>query len=161
MSKATDKSASSIAELEKHADAIRKELRVPKQSDVFRYAVEAGYLAALADGDVDATEHATIVRAVELLSVGAVIEWEAEALLAACEASAKKDGAAKRAEAVGHELKALGQAEAGLFLAAVVARATKGVDKKEAEMLKLTGAAAGLSTDQVRDIVKRASSLGG
>jgi tellurite resistance protein len=150
---------SSIADLEKHADEIRAALKVPKQNDVFRAAVEAAYLAALADGDVDDEERATIVKAVELLSVGAVIQWEAETLLDECEARATKDGAEKRAEAVGADLKSLGHAEAGLLMAAVVARATKGVDKKEAEVLKSVGSAAGLTSDQVRDIVKKAGTL--
>jgi tellurite resistance protein len=158
MAKAQPKTA--IADLEKHAGEIRKDLQVPKQSDVFRCAVEAGYLAAAADGEVDATERETIVKAIEILSVGAVIEWETEALLDECEARAKKDGAEKRAKAIGADLKALGQAEAGLLFAALVARATQGIDKREAEVLKQVGTAAGVSADALRAIVKRATSLG-
>jgi tellurite resistance protein len=149
-----------IAELEKHADSIRAELKVPKQSDLFRAAVEAGYLAALADGNVDDEEQHAIVKTVEILSVGAVLEWETETLLAECAERAKKDGASKRAAAVGAELKQLGHAEAGLLVAAIVARTTKGVDKKEAEVLKQVGAAAGLTNDAVKNIVKRATALG-
>jgi len=96
-----DRTEAAVAALEAHADEIRQALKVPRQSDVFRSALEAGYLAALADGEVDATERATILRAVELLSVGAVIEWEAEALLEQCVARAKSEGSAKRAAAVG------------------------------------------------------------
>jgi tellurite resistance protein len=158
MAKAQPKSA--VADLEKHAEEIRKDLKVPRQSDVFRTAVEGGYLAALADGDVDATERATIAKAVEILSVGAVIEWETEALLDECAARAKKDGAEARAKAVGAELKTLGQAEAGLLFAALVARATQGIDKREAEVLKQIGTAAGVGADALRAIVKRATSLG-
>jgi len=146
-----------LADLEKHAEEIRKDLKVPKQNEVFRAAVEAGYLAALADGTVDKTELATIAKAVEILSVGAVIEWETDSLLEECAARAKSDGAAKRAEAVGKELADLGQAEAGVLFAAMVARATKGIDKKEADVLKAVGNAAGLTTDKVRAIVKRAT----
>jgi tellurite resistance protein len=151
--------ASSLPDLEKHADEIRAALKVPKQNEVFRAAVEAGFLAALADGDVDAEERATILKAVEIISVGAVIEWEAETLLEQCAERMAMEGPAGRAEAVGKELKSLGQASAGLLMAAIVARATKGVDKKEAEVLKNVGSAAGLSTDEVRDIVKKAGSL--
>lgn len=146
--------------LETHAAEIRKDLAVPRQSDVFRCAVEAGFLAANADGEFDATERATIVRAVEILSVGAVIEWETEALLDECEARAKADGADKRSKAVGEELKKLGQAEAGLLFAALVARATKGIDKREADVLKAVGTAAGVNADGMKAIVKRATSLG-
>jgi tellurite resistance protein len=150
----------SLTELEKHAEEIRKELQVPKQSEVFRAAVEAGYLAALADGEVDAAELTAIAEAARVLSVGAVIEWEVETLLEECVARAKADGAGKRAEAVGVELKALGAAEAGLLFAAVVARTSKGIDKKEADVLKAVGTAAGVPTDKVRAIVKRATAAG-
>jgi len=157
MAKAQPKSP--IADLEAHADEIRRDLKVPRQSDVFRCAVEAGYLAAQADGEVDATERATIAKAVEILSVGAVIEWETEALLDACEQRSKAEGADKRAKALGAELKTLGQADAGLLLAALVARATQGIDKREAEILKVVATAAGVSADALRGIVKRATSL--
>jgi tellurite resistance protein len=159
MAKAQPKPAT--GDLEKHAEEIRGDLKVPRQSEVFRCAVEAGYLAARADGEFDDTERATIVRAVEILSVGAVIEWETEALLDECIARAKKDGADARAKAVGAELKELGQAEAGLLFAALVARATKGIDKREAEVLKVVATAAGVGAEPLRGIVKRATSLGG
>jgi tellurite resistance protein len=148
--------SSSIADLEQHAERLRSELHVPHQNEVFRAAVEAGYLVATADGTFDDTERETLVKAIEILSVGAVIEWEVDTLLDECEAHSNKDGAAKRAETVGAELKRLGGAEAGLLLAAAVARATKKVDKKEAEVLKAVGAAAGLTGEQVSAIVKRA-----
>jgi tellurite resistance protein len=158
MAKAQPKPAT--ADLEAHADEIRRDLQVPRQSDVFRCAVEAGYLAAQADGEVDPVERATIVKAVEILSVGAVVEWETEALLDACVERGKSDGVEKRAKALGAELKGLGQAEAGLLFAALVARATKGIDKREAEVLRVVATAAGVSADALRAIVKRATSLG-
>jgi tellurite resistance protein len=145
-----------IADLESRAESIRAELRVPKQNEVFRAAVEAGYLAARADGTVDAAETATIVRAVEILSKGAVIEWEADDLVAECARKADAETPGKRATAVGAELAALGQSEAGIYFAALVAHASKGIDKKEADVLKEIGKAAGLTTERVRDIVKKA-----
>lgn len=159
MSNKTSSTNKSIEELEKFAETIRAELRVPRQSDVFRAAVEAGYLTALADGEVDATERETLARAVEILSVGAVLDWEVEALVEQIQARVAADGAQKRAQTVGTQLKELGQAEAGILLAAIVARATKKVDKSEAEVLKTVGKAAGLSNDQVASIVKRSTSL--
>jgi tellurite resistance protein len=150
-------STSSIAELEKHAERLRLELKVPNQNEVFRAAVEAGYLVAIADENFDDAERATLVRAIEILSVGAIIEWEVETLIDECEARAKKEGAASRARAVGVELKRLGSAEAGLLIASAVARATKKVDKAEADVLKTVGAAAGLRGERVLEIVKRAS----
>ena len=150
-------STSSLAELEKHAERLRTELKVPHQNEVFRAAVEAGYLVAAADGNFDETERETLVKAIEILSVGAVIEWEVETLLDECEARSEKEGAGKRAEAVGGELEKLGSAEPGLLLAAAVERATKKIDKKEAETLKALGAAAGLTGEQLSAIVKKAS----
>jgi tellurite resistance protein len=159
MAKKPPEPKSALADLETHAQNIRQELKVPKQNEVFRAAVEVGYLTALADGKVDAAERATMVRAIDLLSEGAVIEWETETLLEECAKHAEKDGVGKRAEAAGAALKALGQAEAGLLFAALVARASRGIDKKEAEVLKVVGSAAGLGTDAVREIVKRAATL--
>ena len=148
-----------IAELETFAEAIRRELEVPRQSDLFRAAVQAGYLTALADGACDDAERATLVKAVEILSVGAVIEWEVESLLEECDETIKSAGALKLADQCGASLKELRQAEAGILLAAAVARATKKIDKKEAEMLKAVGKAAGITGEQVGAIVKRASGI--
>jgi tellurite resistance protein len=147
--------------LEEHAEKIRAELPVHGQADVFKAAVEAGYLTARADGGVDATEREVLVKAVEILSQGLVIEWETEALVDECAKRADADGVDECAEALGKRLKGLGAGEPALFVAALVARATKGVDKSEANLLKAIGKAAGISTDKVRDIVKRATSLTG
>jgi tellurite resistance protein len=149
--------SASLAELEQHAERLRSELKVPNQNEVFRAAVEAGYLVASADGSFDDAERQTLIKAIEVLSVGAVIEWEVETLLEECEKRAEKEGATKRARTVGEELKKLGSAEAGILIAAAVARATKKVDKKEAEILKAVGAGAGIKGEQVLEIVKRAS----
>jgi tellurite resistance protein len=157
MSKSTTAAKGALEELEQQAESIRAELRVPRQSDLFKAAVEAGYLTALADGEVDAAERETIAKTVEVLSKGAVIEWETDALLGECEEHAKKEGIEKRSKAVGAALKALGHAEAGLLIAAVIARVTKGVDKREAEVLKNVGAAAGVGAEQIKAIVKRAT----
>jgi tellurite resistance protein len=145
-----------IADLESRAESLRAELKVPKQNEVFKAAVEVGYLAALADGDVDDEETAAIVRAVEILSAGAVVEWEAEDIVAECARRAEAETPGKRAEAVGAELKALGQGEAGIYFAALVAHASKGIDKQEAEVLKEIGKSAGVSADRIKDIVKKA-----
>lgn len=155
--KKTDAKSAALAEIETHAHGVREKLKVPKQNELFRAAVEAGYLAALADGNVDEAEREILVRAIELLSQGAVVEWETEVELDACAGRAQEAGADARASAVGKTLATLGHADAGLYIAALVARASKGIDKKEAEVLKAVGAAAGLSADGVKDIVKRAS----
>jgi tellurite resistance protein len=151
------KPTSALEQLEQHADDIRKELAVPRQNDVFRAAVEAGYLAAMGDGEMDDSERTTIIRCVELLSQGVVIEWETDHLLDECAERVEREGTDKRAKAVGAALKGLGHAEAGLLFAAVIARVTKGVDKKEAEVLKAVGSAAGIGADKIKAIVKRAS----
>jgi tellurite resistance protein len=148
-----------VNHLEKHAEEIRKELQVSKQNDVFRVAVEAGYLAALADGTVDADERDAIVKAIHTLSVGAVIEWEVEALIDTCAERAGKEGASALAKACGEELKALGQPEAGLLFAAVVAQAAGGIDEQEKRVLEEIADAAGLKKAAVGTILKRAGSI--
>ena len=150
-----------IAELEKHAEEIRKQLHVPKQNELFELAVEAGYLAALADGNVDADERAAIVKAVETLSVGAVIEWETEGLLDSCAAKAAKDGAAARSEACGKALAALGQPDVALFIAAIVAHASDGLDDKEKAALATIGKAAGLDDAAIAKSLERAAAAFG
>ena len=146
-----------ILRLAQHAEEIRKDLQVPNQNEVFRSAVEAGYLAALADGVVDAAERQAISRAAEILSVGAVIEWEAETLVEECAALVEKHGAEARAETVGARLKELGQPEAGLLFASLVAAASGGVVKKEAQVLERIAKAAGVPTAALKAVVKRAA----
>jgi len=139
-------------ELARFAEAVRKELSVPRQSDVFRAAVEAGYLAATTDGTLDDSERKAIVTAVEILSQGHVIEWETETLVDECAAVA--GSADERAKALGARLKELGQPEAGLLFGAYVAQSTAGIDKKEAQVLKTIGKAAGVADKRVREILK-------
>jgi hypothetical protein len=145
--------------LEEHADQIRAQLKVPRQDELFKAAIEAGYLTARADGGVDDAERDVLMKAVELLSQGLVLEWESEALIDTCKKAADEEGIEARAAKVGAKLAELGQVEPGLFIAALVARATKGMDKSEAELLKAIGKSAGIGSDKVRDIVKRATTL--
>ncbi len=150
-----------LAELEKHATEILAELGAADQSRVFALAIEAGVLAAMSDGTMDAEEKATLVRAVELVSKGAVIEWETETLVDECIARAKADGADKRAQAVGEALAELKQAEAAVLIAGVVAAATGGVDKAEAEAIRAVAKAAGVTADKTKAILKRAATFAG
>jgi tellurite resistance protein len=146
----------SIAELEKHADEIRKDLNVPKQTEVFQVATEAGYLAAIAgDGALDAEERSALVKAIEVLSKGVVIEWEVESLLDECEQRTKTEGADKRATAIGQKLKELDQGESGLLFASFVAQASGGIDKKESAVLHAIGKGAGVAKNKVSAILKR------
>jgi tellurite resistance protein len=144
-----------LADIQKHADAIKQDLAVPKQNEVFEAAAEAGYLAASADGHVDEEEHEMLVQAIAVLSTGAVIEWEVESLLESCATRAKADGEAKRADAVGAKLKTLGQPEAGLLFAAFVAQASGGIDKQESAVLHAIGKAAGIAKNKVTALLKR------
>lgn len=139
-------------ELARFAEAVRKELNVARQSDVFRAAVEAGYLAATTDSKLDDSERKAIATAVEILSQGHVIEWEADSLVDECaQASGSPD---ERAKALGAKLKELGQPEAGLLFGAYVAQATAGIDKKEEKVLKTIGKAAGIADKRVRELLK-------
>jgi tellurite resistance protein len=156
MSKAANKLS-----IEDHAEKIREQLKVPRQDEVFKAAVEAGYLTALADGGMDDAERDILVKAVEMLSRGLVIEWETQSLIDDLQKLVESEGLEARAAKVGEKLKELNQVEAGLFVAAIVARATKGVEKSEAELLKQIGKAAGVGMDVVKDVVKRSTSLTG
>ena len=153
--------AASKLSIEDHAEKIREQLKVPRQDEVFKAAVEAGYLTALADGGMDDAERDILVKAVEMLSRGLVIEWETQSLIDDLQKLVESEGLEARAAKVGEKLKELNQVEAGLFVAAIVARTTKGVEKSEAELLKQIGKAAGVGMDVVKDVVKRSTSLTG
>lgn len=153
--------AASKLSIEDHAEKIREQLKVPRQDEVFKAAVEAGYLTALADGGMDDAEREILVKAVEMLSRGLVLEWETEGLIEEIQKLVDTEGLEGRAAKVGEKLKELNSVEAGLFVAAIVARTTKGVEKSEAELLKQIGKAAGVGMDVVKDIVKRSTTLTG
>lgn len=148
-----------LATLHRHAEALRSELEPSERRDALVVAVEAGYLAGAADGEVDAVERATIAQAVELLSGGEIIEWELESLLDACVQRSIAEGAAVRASSVGAALALLGQPELGLFFAALVAYATGGIDADERRVLESIAVAAGVSADGLGAIVDRVTSL--
>jgi tellurite resistance protein len=142
--------------VQKIARAIRSQLPSDAQDKLFRMAVEAGYLAALADGHADPGEMAALVHAIEELSDGVVVGWEVEVLIEECNECIGMEGHQQRAQVVGNELKEIGLSEAGLLIAAYVAFATGGLDEKEVTMLRTLGEAAGLDSDALKPIVKRA-----
>jgi len=144
------------ADLKKIAADMRKVMTGPTLNQVYRLAMEAGYLCALADGEADDGEKAAIVKAVHDLSSGLVVEWEVDALIDQCNEAIGNEGFDARCSAVGAGLKELGQAEAGLLLGAYAALATGGLDKKEAGMLEKIGSAAGITKNQVANLVKQA-----
>jgi tellurite resistance protein len=145
--------------IDKYAAPLRAGLASLQQEKLFRAAVEAGYLTALADNRQTPEERASLVRSLSAISTGAVIEWEVDALLEEVAALVGDAGAEARAAAVGAALKELDQVEAGLSVAALVALASRGLDKKEAAVLERIGAAAGLSKQDVAGIVKKARGL--
>lgn len=134
------------------AGDVRKELEFRGQDAVYGVAVEIGYLSASADGEMDDSERAAIIDAVDILSQGVVIELEVDAIIEA--ADANEDDADTRAEALGARLKELGQAEAGLLFGAFVAQASSGIDKDERKVLRTVGRAAGISDRKIRSILK-------
>lgn len=145
------------AYLEQQADTVRASLGgATKSEELFRLAAEAGYLTALADGAEDAAEREALVEALETLSKGIVIEWETEGFLGEAWARISAETVDGRCTAVGQRLKELGNAEAGLLIGAIVAYASNGIDKSEAQVLEKIGAAAGLARPQVAAIVKKA-----
>jgi tellurite resistance protein len=150
------KTKRSKADIEAIAKQMQAALSVPKQNDVFRYAVEAGYLCALADGNADEAEKATLVAAMHQLSSGLVIEWEVDAMIDECNEHIGMEGRDARCQVVGEKLAELGQAQTGLLLGALVALTTTGLDKSEAEMLEKIGKAAGIAKKDIGALVKQA-----
>ena len=143
-------------QLEEQARLVREALPPQRQSIVFKLATEAGYLTGLADGAEDMAERAALVRAIEGLSQGVVLEWEVDQLLSEAAAALAKEGAEARAKSIGKQLKELDAADAGIFIAAIVAHATAGIDKSEASILEKIGTAAGLAKPQIAALVKKA-----
>lgn len=138
------------------ANAIEQALPIYDREKLFQAVVEAGYLVALADTEADAEERKVIEESIFALSKELVIDWEVEGLIhRACE-QIGAEGHVARAKVLGERFKALGQAGAGLYVASLVALATHGIDKREVDMLRRIGAAAGLDDAAVASIVKRA-----
>jgi tellurite resistance protein len=136
-----------------YAAEVRKELKEFRQQDeVFRLAVEIGFLAAGADGSMDSGERQAIIDAVDILSQGVVIELEVDTLIK--EASKRGGKTLESAEAIGARLKELGQAEAGLLFGAFVAQASSGIDRSERKVLRAVGRAAGIADRRIRAILK-------
>jgi tellurite resistance protein len=142
--------------LVRHAEALRKKLPPAEQGELFRVAVEVGCLAAFGDLEVDPAEREAIVRAVGLLSVGNVDEWEADALVDECAKRIATDGIEARVEAVGAALKRLGEPEGALSLAVLVADASSGVDHLERGILDAIAEAAGVEPSALDRIVAAA-----
>ncbi|MFO0565363.1 MAG: hypothetical protein U0263_06860 [Polyangiaceae bacterium] len=143
-------------DLKKIAAEMRKAMTGPALNQVYRYAMEAGYLCALADGEADDDEKKAIVEALHDLSSGLVVEWEVDAMMDECNEAIGSEGHAGRCDSVGKKLKELGHAETGLLIGAYTALATAGLDKKEAGMLEKIGSAAGIPKTQVTNLVKQA-----
>ena len=97
--------------LEQQAENVRQSLVGSHKDEVFKLAIEAGYLTALADGTEDANEREALVNAIGLLSHGLVIEWEIEGFLGEAYARIQAEGADARAASVGARLKELDGAE--------------------------------------------------
>jgi tellurite resistance protein len=143
--------------LRPHAETFRRELNPSERRAVLELAVEAGYLAGAADGEVDAAERAAIARAVETLFDGDIDAWDVESLLDACWRRLLEAGAGERARAVGEALGARGEAEAGLLFAALVASASGGVGPEERHALEAIATAAGVAPTALAAVVARAT----
>ena len=81
--------------LQGFAEDIKKQIKVARQDEVFRAAVAAAHVASHADGAIDDAERKAIVEALELLSGGAVVEWEVDLMLEAAGAAKGADAKAK------------------------------------------------------------------
>jgi tellurite resistance protein len=134
------------------AEEVRKELEFRGQDEVYGVAVEIGYLAAHADGEMDDSERKAIIDAVDILSKGMVIELEVDSIIET--ADGKEGSLEDQAKDLGARLKDLGQADPGLLFGAFVAQASSGIDKSERKVLRTVGRAAGISDSKIRRILK-------
>jgi len=141
-----------------YAEEVRGKLDLREQDKVFAAAIELGYLAARADGNVDDDERKALVEAVEKLSKGMVIELEVEAIIESVDAAEGSDD--DKAKAVGKRLKELDAAHPALLIGAFVAVATSGVDKAERDVLKKAGRAAGLKVAVIDEALKTVGAAG-
>lgn len=139
--------------LQAMAQAVRDELEEFRdQDEVYKLAVETGYLAAKADGTVDDDEKKRIVEAVDILSQGVVIELEVDSIIGEVDSSG--EGIEERAVSVGKRLEKLNQGDAGLLFGAFVAQASHGIDEDERKILRQVGKAAGIKARRIRAILK-------
>ena len=144
-----------LAALTQHAEALGKRLAAAEQNELLAAAVEAGCLAAFGDLEVDEGERRAILSAAEVLSSGAVVEWEADSLVDDCVKRIAKEGIEARVTAVAKTLKRLGQPEAGLLFAVFVAQASEGIDHLEHGVLEAVAEEAGLSAGALAGIIGR------
>src|SRR6266496_3228799 len=77
------KKSFNVSYVEQQAQTVREQLSGNRQSALFEAAIEAGFLTALANGREDEAEREALIKAVEILSAGLVIEWEVEPLVEA------------------------------------------------------------------------------
>jgi len=150
------KKSFNVSYVAQQAEAVRKNLSGKDQNALFEAAVEAGYLTALANGREDEGERQALVKAIDLLSAGVVLEWEVEPLVEAIAKRLEAEGSDARCSALGKRIKDLGQVEPALLIGAIVAHATAGIDKQEASVLEKIGTAAGLARPEIAAIVKKA-----
>jgi tellurite resistance protein len=122
--------------------------RVPEGGDpslLFNAVIEAGYLVAAADGTVDSAELATLKRAVLALTGDEMQAEELDTLVEDLVDLRKTQGELSRCKAVGELLAAHRAGDEGLYLAAAIAYASNGLDRKELAVLERIAQAAGIS----------------
>ncbi len=144
--------AMSLHTVLEHLAPLARSLRKGRVADggdpalLFNAVVEAGYLVAAADGTVDATELATLKRAILVLAGDELATDELDALVDDLIDLRKSEGEVSRCRAVGELLAAHKSADDGLYLAAAIAYASNGLDRSELGVLERIATAAGVST---------------
>lgn len=133
---------------------------------LFNAIVEAGYLVAAADGQVDDTELATLKNAVQIISDGDISADEIDTLVEDLIDLRRSEGETARCKAVGQSLADSKAAEEGLYLAAAIAYVSAGLDERELAVMEHIASAARLSTaslaaiaTSVRDEIGRRSTV--
>jgi tellurite resistance protein len=131
---------------------------------LFNAIVEAGYLVAAADGDVDDRELDTLKSAVATLTEGEMPQSDIETLLEDFIDLRKSEGEESRCKAVGAILREANCSEEGVYLAAAIAYVSAGLSETELAVMEKIARAAHVSGAQlaviatsVRDEIARRS----
>ncbi len=133
-----------FADIEKHAEGIKKDLAVPKQNEVFKAAAEAGYLVLCAGRNCRRRRARDARSRSKILSAGAVIEWEVEDLLESAE-KMRRPMAKRNARDAVARIERARTTRSWCFVCGVRRAPSGGIDKKELAILHAIGKAAGVA----------------
>lgn len=130
----------------------------PVAARLFEAVVEAAFLVANADGELDAAEESAFRHVVVAACGGFVVERQVSALLADLGQQLQEDGLERRLQVVARSVAREDQAREVLRIAALLARVSGGVSQVEREVLSQLAGELKLSPSSVDTAIKEAES---